>query len=223
MKCVIAVAALLLTLPVFGMEEAELLAKIAKRQQQLDHYAVDMQIRVFGSSDSTADLTFPALAVRSGPVMLQEFQSFIVLMHPEMRIVVDRAERTIYLNASRTEMPAQAAMDPVAALSKAREAGYEMMADEGAGGITLRFTAASRPTYFLTFDAEDLQLQRMEMVAPQDAGGAAGRTVVSYTWHEAGESNAERMKTSYYVEPSSGGWQPAPAFDGYRIVVSREN
>jgi hypothetical protein len=204
-----------------GAEPSELLARIAKRQAELDHYDLELEIRVLDGSGDAAGLTLPARVLRRGPVTLQEFQNFIFLMHPDMRVAVDRAARTIHLNPARAETAPIAEMDPGAALSKLREAGYELQADETPGRITLRFSADSRPTYVLAFDAANLRLLQMDAEGSSGLGGASAHTTVTYAWHEAGTSIPERLEPGFYVTATSKGWQPAPAFDGYRIVVSR--
>lgn len=216
-------AGLLLASSVVGADEPDLLARIAARQQQLDSYAVDMQIQVFGATDSTADIAFQARAARSGPVMLQEFQQYIVLLHPAMRLVVDRSGHTIYLNAAHLDAPIPPAADPAGMLAKAQAAGYSVDVQRHADDIDVHFTATTQPNFLLTFDTTDLRLQRMEMQGPAKAGNPPGRTVVTYTWRELSESHAVQMNADYYVQQTADGWHPTTAFDGYRVVTSHEN
>lgn len=222
MKTLLA-AALLVAASVVVAEEPELLARIATRQQQLDSYAVDMQISVSSASESTADIAFQARAARSGPAMLQEFQHYVVLLHPEMRLVVDRSGRTIHLNSARLDSPIPQAADPAGMLAKAQAAGYSVDVDRRADAIDVGFTAETQPSFLLTFDPADLLLQRMEMQAPAKASDPQGRTVVTYTWHELSESHLAHMRSDYYVQRAGETWRPTAAFAGYRVVVSRED
>jgi hypothetical protein len=216
-------AALLMAASTVAADEPDLLARIAVRQLQLDSYAVDMQIRVLAVSESNSDIAFQARAARSGPAMLQEFQHYIVLLHPEMRLVVDRSGRTIHLNAAHLDAPIPAAADPAGMLAKAQAAGYSVDVDQQADGIEVRFTADTQPSFQLTFDTAELRLQRMEMQNPAKAGESPGRTVVTYTWHMLDQSHRARMQSDYYVQRVGDTWRPTAAFEGYRVVVSREN
>lgn len=219
MRALAAALCLLLAASGYAATDPALLAKLAARQAALDDYAVDMRISVFDAKDASPELEFPARSARRGAAMLQEFRNFVVLLHPDMRVVVDRADRTIHLNAAQAESPAAASFDPASMLAKAAEGGYAVDTEQGAGRITLRFTSDARPAYLLSFAADDLRLARMEMEAPE---GTGGRTVVTYDWHPASVVSANRLATDYYVRRERGAWQPAPAFAGYRIVVSRE-
>ena len=221
MKTLLAAALLVPTMAI-AARQPDLLERIAIRQQQLDRYAVEMQIRVFGAPDSAADIAFQARAARSGPAMLQEFQHYIVLLHPEMRLVIDRNGRTIHLNAAHLETPVPPAADPAALLDRARGAGYSIDVDERPDDIALRFTSERQPTFLLTFGTADLRLRRMEMQGPASVNNPQGRTVVTYTWHELNESHAARMTPAYYVQRAADGWRPTAAFDGFRVVTSRE-
>lgn len=222
MKTLLA-AALLVAAAAVAADEPDLLARIAARQQQLDSYAVDMQIRVFGVAESASDIAFQARAARSGPAMLQEFQHYIVLLHPQMRLVVDRSARTIHLNAAHLDAPIPPAADPAGMLAKAQAAGYAVDVDPQADDIEVRFSAQTQPSFLLTFDTAELRLQRMEMQNPAKGGETQGRTVVTYTWRELDESHLALMQSDYYVQRAGGTWQPTAAFEGYRVVVSREN
>jgi hypothetical protein len=201
-----------------GAADPELLAKITSRQAALDEYSVEMHISVFGGSSPVADLQFPARSMRRGAATLQEFRNFVVLLHPEMRLVVDRSDRTIHLNDARAEPSAMPGMDPAAILEQAASTGYAISTEQTPREITLGFSAASRPAYLLAFDVADLLLSRMEMDAPRESGG--GRTVVTYDWKPVSTISAERLTPHHYVRHGRGGWEAAPAFAGYRIVVS---
>lgn len=221
MKLIFALG-LLLASPAFAEDPAQLFAAIAERQQTLDHYAVDLTISVFGDSGATVDQIFPARTVRRGPAMLQEFASFVILVRPDARLVVDRASRTIHVNPMNVAAPAAATIDPAAMLARARETGYDMDVDDQAEQATLRFTATARPSFTLVFDRPGLRLRRMEMNDASDPSGGSRRTVVDYTWRDVGDTPPERLDRGYYVRPTKSGWEPAPAFKGYRVVVSRE-
>ena len=195
-----------------------LLARILQRQAALDDYAVDMRIRVSGLAASD-DLEFPARSARKGAVTLQEFRNFIVLLHPRMRIVVDRADHTIHINAEVADAPMAPGMDPAVMLAQAGKLGFTIASEEDAEGVTLRFSSPTQPTYRLSFGKPDLRLQRMEMSAD---GGSSGRTVVTYEWHAVDIIGAARLDPDYYVVNHEGAWQPTAEFSGYRIVVSRE-
>jgi hypothetical protein len=210
-------AAALASTAVFAGDDTALIERIALRQQRLDRYAVDMDIRVTGGEASS--LAIAARALRDGPVHVQEFQNYLVMIRPEIRVVVDRADRTIHLNAAAGEAPQLPAVDPARILATAREAGYELRSATADDVVTLTFTADGRPSYELVFDAQDLRLQRMEMHAPTGTGEPM-RTVVTYAWREVGED--ARLTTDYYVRRAGKDWQPAPTFSGYRIVVARE-
>jgi hypothetical protein len=220
MKPVLALAVVSLAATSFGGADPQLLAQVAARQAALDDYAVDMRIAVYEGGGERPELEFAARSVRRGPAMLQEFRNYVVLLHPEMRLVVDRSAQTIHLNAAQAEASTTEALDPAAILERAGRSGYEIDAQRDARAVTLRFTADAHPDYVMEFEPEDLRLVRMEMGAPDGSG--SGRTVVSYDWRPSAVVSAEQLAPGHYVRRAGSGWQPAPAFAGYRVVVTRE-
>lgn len=221
MKCLLTIL-LLIAPPVFAVDTTHLFATIAERQRSLDNYVVDLEVSLFADGAMTAEQMFPARTVRLGPAMLQEFASYVMLQRPDIRLVVDRAARTIHLNPVKHSVHSDIALDPAAVFARAREAGYEMGLEDRADQVTMRFTAVSRPSFTLIFDRTDLRLRRMEMSGASNQAHGPGRTVVAYTWHDVREVPAQRLEGHYYVRRTDAGWEPAPAFEGYRVVVSRE-
>ena len=214
--------ALVLGLAAPADPSSALIAAITARQRQLDRYSVDIAVTSFEHGDLKPTSSLAAKTSRQGPAIIQEFAGFATLIRPEIRLVVDRAARTIHINAKALAAAATEPLDPAAMLARVREAGYEVEAVDAPDRVALRFTSASRPSVILTFDRPDFMLRRMEVDGGTGPAGMAARTVVDYAWGAPAAVAGEAFDPAHYVRQTGSHWVAAPAFEGYRIVVARD-
>lgn len=209
--------------PVADAGTAALVERVARHYAALDRYTVELRVRVKASDAAAPASALAARTSRRGPVMLQEFSSFVVLTRPELRVMVDRAARTVYLNPEAVTVPAVPPdLDPGAALRAARAAGYAVETVDRGDAIELAFRPPdARPTVLFTFDRAGPELRRMRLV--RAAGSEEGPAVVEveYRWSAPEAEAAERFEAAHYVQRRGDRWEPSPAFAGYRVVESR--
>jgi hypothetical protein len=200
-----------------------LLERVARHYAALERYTVELRVRVHATGAGAPSSVLAARTSRRGPLMLQELSSFVVLTRPELRVMVDRAARTIYLNPEPPLVPAVLpGLDPAAALRETRAAGYTVAARDRDGAVEVAFRPPdARPTLVFTFDREGAQLRRMQLVRAAGSEEGPALVDVEYLWSDPTSEADGRFEAASYVRPRGGGWEPAPAFAGYRVVESR--
>jgi len=199
------------------------LERVSRFHAGLDRYAVEIRVRVDPGDSGAPTQVLAARTARRGPVMLQELSSFVVLTRPDLRLMVDRASRTIYLNAEPPDVPAALpGLDPAAALRAARERGYAVEARGVGDAVEVAFRPAdAHPTVVFTFGRDEPRLRRMQLVRAAGVREGPARIEVDYRWRDPEAEGAAPFEAAHYVRRQGGAWAPAPAFAGYRVVDSR--
>lgn len=197
-----------------------LLERVARRYAALDRYDVTVRVTVQAAAGDAPRPVLSGRTERRGPVTLQELAGFVVLSRPELRVVADRAARTLHVNAEVTAAAVEPArLDPAAALRAARAGGHAVEARTRGDEVDVSFRPPdARPTVELTFRGPEPELRRMRIVRAPGAADGPAVVEVEYRWQDPRAAPADRFEAAAFVVRRGQRWEPSAAFAGYRVV-----
>lgn len=204
-----------------GTDALQLLSAIAQHHKELSEFAVDIDVAISRSGPSGVTHALPARVAKRNGVTLQEFAGYELLVGRELTLLVDRRARTLHLASGAARSAVTSEFDPEQALVRLRSSGYVLTVSERQAEKRLEFRdPTSRKLIAVSVDAASSRLQAFEVVQT-DADGAATHTVVRYRWGDAATWAPERFDVAHYLQQLPSGWVPAPAFNGYRVLLQR--
>jgi hypothetical protein len=198
------------------------LERLSRFHSELVRYSVEIHIRVFSEDGGTPTQVLVARTARRGEVMLQELSSFVVLSRPELRLMVDRAARTVYVNPEAPLVPASLpSLDPAVALRAARAAGYTLTSRVDGDVIEIAFRPPdAHPTVIFALGRDEPRLRRMQLIRAKNARDGPARIEVDYRWGDLRSDRPELFEAAHYLQRRGATWTAAAGFRGFRVVDS---